>query len=79
MMISVQLLEYKLQQEKILQDDMRTSIECERERCSQLSGKLSREKNAGLDLHTDISNHHIQIAKLKDALEREQSRFVSVT
>ncbi|XP_061193837.1 golgin subfamily B member 1-like [Saccostrea echinata] len=75
----VQLLEYKLQQEKIIQDDLRTSLEVERDRSSDLSTQLSREKNSNLDLQTDLSNQQIQISKLKDALEREQSRFISVT
>ncbi|XP_065929017.1 A-kinase anchor protein 9 isoform X17 [Magallana gigas] len=75
----VQLLEYKLQQEKIIQDDLRTSLEVERDRSTDLSNQLSREKNAGLDLQTDLSNQQLQISKLKDALEREQSRFISVT
>nr|XP_034309966.1 A-kinase anchor protein 9 isoform X20 [Crassostrea gigas] len=77
--VVVQLLEYKLQQEKIIQDDLRTSLEVERDRSSDLSNQLSREKNAGLDLQTDLSNQQLQISKLKDALEREQSRFISVT
>ncbi|CAC5383910.1 AKAP9 [Mytilus coruscus] len=74
-----QLLEYKLQQEKILQDDVRSRYDMECERNSELSTLLSREKNHNLDLQTETSNLQAQISKLKDALEREQSRFVSVS
>ena len=77
--ISVQLLEYKLQQEKILQDDVRSRYDMECERNSELSTQLSREKNSNLDLQTELSNQQVQISKLKEALEREQSRFVSVS
>ncbi|KAK3108598.1 hypothetical protein FSP39_011672 [Pinctada imbricata] len=75
----VQLLEYKLQQEKIIQDDLRTSLESEQHRTSELSSQISREKNNNLDLQSELSSQQIQISKLKDGLEREQSRFVSVT
>nr|XP_022305127.1 A-kinase anchor protein 9-like isoform X11 [Crassostrea virginica] len=77
--VMVQLLEYKLQQEKIIQDDLRTSLEVERDRTSDLVSQLGREKNSNLDLQTDLSNQQLQVSKLKDALEREQSRFISVT
>jgi ferritin-like metal-binding protein YciE len=72
-------VEYKLQQEKILQDDVRSRYDMECERNSELSTLLSREKNSNLDLQTELSNQHVQISKLKEALEREQSRFVSVS
>ena len=75
----MQLLEYKLQQEKTIQDDLRTSLEVERDRTSDLVSQLGREKNFNLDLQTDLSNQQLQVSKLKDALEREQSRFISVT
>ncbi|XP_021356371.1 A-kinase anchor protein 9-like isoform X2 [Mizuhopecten yessoensis] len=75
----IKLLEYKLQQEKILQDDVRTSLDTERERNTELSSTLSREKMSNLDHQTDVSNLNLQVAKLKESLEREQSRFVSVT
>ncbi|XP_060082601.1 A-kinase anchor protein 9-like [Ylistrum balloti] len=75
----VKLLEYKLQQEKILQDDIRTSLESERERTTELSSSLSREKMSNLDHQTDVANLNLQVTKLKESLEREQSRFVSVT
>ena len=76
----MQLLEYKIGQENIIQDDLRTSLEVERDRTSDLVSQLGREKkNSNLDLQTDLSNQQLQVSKLKDALEREQSRFISVT
>ncbi|XP_052080983.1 uncharacterized protein LOC127718924 [Mytilus californianus] len=77
--IQAQMLEFKLQQEKILKDDVRSRYDMECERKSELSTLLSREKNHNLDLQKETSNLQYQISKLKDALEREQSRFVSVS
>ena len=76
---SVQLLEFKIQQEKVLQDDLRTSLDTERARSGALSGQLSHEKSSNLDLQSNISALQVQVGKLKETLEREQSRFVSVT
>ena len=77
--ISVQLLEFKIQQEKVLQDDLRTSLDAERARSGTLSGQLNQEKSSNLDLQTNVSGLQVQVGKLKETLEREQSRFVSVT
>lgn len=75
----MKLLEYKLQQERILQDDIRASLDTERERTSELSNQLSRNKMNSLDLQTDASNLNLQVSHLKDTLEREQSKMASVT
>ncbi|KAL3832339.1 hypothetical protein ACJMK2_023991, partial [Sinanodonta woodiana] len=75
----VQLLEFKIQQEKVLQDDLRTSLDLERHRTSDLSTALNKEKNTNLDLQSDYSGIQIQLARLRENLEREQNRFVSVT
>ena len=75
----VQLLEFKIQQEKILQDDLRTSLDAERTRSTELSTQLNEEKTSIFDLQNTISALQIQIGKLKESLEREQSRYVSVT
>ncbi|XP_052799016.1 A-kinase anchor protein 9-like isoform X3 [Mya arenaria] len=75
----VQLLEFKIQQEKVLQEDLRTSLDTERHNTSDLSGQLSREKVTNLDLQTAASTLQGQVAKLREGLEREQSRYVSIT
>ncbi|WAQ94515.1 PCNT-like protein [Mya arenaria] len=71
----VQLLEFKIQQEKVLQEDLRTSLDTERHNTSDLSGQLSREKVTNLDLQTAASTLQGQVAKLREGLEREQSRY----
>ncbi|KAK3603155.1 hypothetical protein CHS0354_042986 [Potamilus streckersoni] len=75
----VQLLEFKIQQEKVLQEDLRTSLDLERHRTSDLSTALNKEKNTNLDLQSDYSGMQVQLARLRENLEREQNRFVSVT
>ncbi|KAL4221886.1 A-kinase anchor protein 9 [Mactra antiquata] len=75
----VQLLEFKIQQEKVLQEDLRLSLDSERNRSGELSGLLNQEKTVNLDLQTSVSALQSQVAKLRENLEREQSRYVSVT
>jgi len=76
---TVQLLEFKIQQEKVLQEDLRASLDSERHRASDLSGQLAHEKSANIDLTTSVSNLQTQASKLRETLEREQSRYGSVT
>lgn len=78
-LILVQLLEFKIQQEKVLQDDLRTSLDVERNRSSDLSGQLNHEKSSNLDLQSKVTSLQTQVAKLREGLEREQSRYVSIT
>ncbi|XP_071108660.1 extracellular matrix-binding protein ebh-like isoform X2 [Haliotis cracherodii] len=75
----IQVLEYKLQQEKVIQDDLKTSLDLERQRVREVSGELSREKNTSLEIQGELSTVQIQLSKARDALEREHNRFISVT
>ncbi|XP_046573567.1 A-kinase anchor protein 9-like isoform X2 [Haliotis rubra] len=75
----IQVLEYKLQQEKVIQDDLKTSLDLERQRVREVSTELSREKNTSLEIQGELSTVQIQLSKARDALEREHNRFISVT
>ena len=75
----VELLEYKLQQESVVQDDLRKSLRLERGRVSELSQQSSRERARTLELQAELSETQIGLSKARDALEREQQRFSSVT
>ncbi|XP_025095039.1 A-kinase anchor protein 9-like isoform X3 [Pomacea canaliculata] len=75
----VQVLEYKLQQEKVIEDDLRKGLEAERRHTTELSAELSRSKAALTSLQSELQTTQIQLSRTKDALEREQQRFTSVT
>ncbi|KAK3788344.1 hypothetical protein RRG08_025072 [Elysia crispata] len=75
----IELLEYKLQQEAVVQDDLRKSLRLERGRVTELSQQSSRERARTLELQGELSETQIGLSKARDALEREQQRFSSVT
>ncbi|XP_041366390.1 A-kinase anchor protein 9-like isoform X3 [Gigantopelta aegis] len=75
----IQVLEFKIQQEKVIEDDLRNSLEMENRRVMELTNQLSKDKSQLLDTQSEISSLQIQLSKAHDALEREQSRFTSVT
>ncbi|GFS21832.1 A-kinase anchor protein 9 [Elysia marginata] len=75
----IELLEYKLQQEAVVQEDLRKSLRLERGRVSELSQQSSRERAHTLELQGELSETQIGLSKARDALEREQQRFSSVT
>ncbi len=77
--LTVELMEYKVQQEKVLSEDLSSSLEVEKSRSLELASMLSREKNSHSDLQAEIVETQGQINKLKDALEREQTRLVSAS
>lgn len=73
------MLEYKLQQESVVQDDMKKSLKLERQRVSELSSQSSQDRSRILELQSELSVTQINLSKVRDALEREQQRFHSVT
>ncbi|XP_005093244.2 A-kinase anchor protein 9 [Aplysia californica] len=75
----IQLLEYKLQQEGVIQEDLKKSLRLERNRVSELSAQSGQERTRTLELQSELSSTQIQLSKFRDALEREQHRFSSVT
>ncbi|CAG5122859.1 unnamed protein product, partial [Candidula unifasciata] len=75
----IQMLEYKLQQESVVQEDMKNSLKLERQRVSELSSQSSQDRSRILELQSELSATQISLSKVRDALEREQQRFHSVT
>lgn len=75
----VQVLEYKLQQEKVLEEDLRKTLEAERRRLTELSAELSRDKSTLISVQSELQSVQLHQSRTKDALEREQNRFTSVT
>ena len=112
--MTVDRSEYKVQQERIIADDLRSSLEIERSRNVELTSQLSRERSSqgesehcinavtptnkttnirtctiqvnavcGLvvsgDVRAEVVGYQSQLAKLQDALEREQDRLLSAS
>ncbi|CAL1542040.1 unnamed protein product [Lymnaea stagnalis] len=75
----VQMLEYKLQQEAVIEDDLKKSLKSERQRVSELSSQSTQERSHVLELQSELSSTQIQLSKAKDSLQREQQRFTSIT
>ncbi|XP_070212349.1 A-kinase anchor protein 9-like isoform X3 [Littorina saxatilis] len=75
----VQVLDYKLQQEKVIEEDLRKGLEAERRRVAELSSELSRDKGTLISVQSELQSTQLHLARTKDALEREQNRFTSVT
>ncbi|XP_076469593.1 LOW QUALITY PROTEIN: uncharacterized protein LOC143299932 [Babylonia areolata] len=75
----VQVLEYKLKQEQVLEEDLRKGLEAERRRVAELSSELSRDKGSLVSLQAELQSTQLHLSRTKDALDREQSRFTSVT
>ncbi|KAL8567867.1 hypothetical protein ACOMHN_058989 [Nucella lapillus] len=75
----VQMLEYKLKEEKVIEEDLRKGLECERRRVAELSSELSRDKGTLITVQAELQSTQLHLSRTKDALEREQNRFTSVT
>ena len=76
--LTVQLLEYRLQQSRIVHDDLQSSLEMERKRAAELAVELTKAKTQSLDMHNECTNLQVNLAKVKDALEQEHSRYLSL-
>lgn len=74
----IQLLEYRLQQSRIVHDDLQTSLETERKRSAELAAELTKAKSHSLDMHNECTNMQVNLVKTKDALEQEHSRYLSL-
>ncbi|XP_023932466.1 A-kinase anchor protein 9-like [Lingula anatina] len=74
----LEMLEYKLQQEKVICDDVRSSLEMEKNRTLELSGQLSREKSNCVDLQLELSEALSHLSKLKDTVDSQQIKHASV-
>ncbi len=78
-LLAVELANYKLQQEKVIYEDLASSLEVEKARSTELASQLSREHATNSDLQSEVTSAHNQLSKLQDSLEREQNRLVSTS
>ncbi|KAH9499237.1 hypothetical protein Btru_004500 [Bulinus truncatus] len=75
----IQMLECKLQQENVIEDDLKKTLKSERQRLSELTLQTTHDKSHLLELQSELSSTQIQLSKARDSLQREQQRFTSVT
>ena len=69
---SVETMEHKFHQERILADDLRTSLTIERQKLAQLGASLTNEKKQVSDLRDEIAELQALLDRLhtqKDDLE----------
>ncbi|GAB1603380.1 golgin subfamily B member 1-like isoform X5 [Argonauta hians] len=74
----IKLLEYRLEQSRVIQDDLRTSMDMERKRTLELAGELTKSKANSMDLNEEVTNLQVNLAKAKDSFEQEHSRYLSL-
>ncbi|KAI0221115.1 hypothetical protein LSAT2_027481 [Lamellibrachia satsuma] len=75
----VELLEFKVQQEKAVSADLRSSLAAEKVQLSELSGQLSDDRTSGSRLQTELGDTQARVSMLQDALAREQARLASTS
>ena len=72
----VETMEHKFRQERILADDLRTSLTVERQKLSQLGASLSNEKKLVSDLRDEIAELQAFVDRLhaqRDDFERRMT------
>ncbi|KAL8173213.1 UNVERIFIED_CONTAM: hypothetical protein K2H54_042482, partial [Gekko kuhli] len=72
----VELLEYKLQQEKSLASDLQTSLKSEQEKASEMHKLLKQEDIAVMNLKLDLSESKKTNAKLQKAFQDLQKEVI---
>ncbi|XP_066488272.1 pericentrin isoform X2 [Tiliqua scincoides] len=72
----VELLEYKLQQEKSIASDLQTSLKNEQEKASELHELLKQEHTAILNLKADLSETKQTNEKLQNSLQELQKEVI---
>ena len=68
-----------MQQERVIAEDLKTSLEIEKSRSIELSSLLSREKNHAIDLANESADLQARFSKARDESERDQSRLMTAT
>ena len=79
LVVTVEVLEFKVQQERVVSDDLRTSLEAEKSHRHELTGQLSEERTSDSRLQTELSDMTSRVTMLQDALTREQARLASTS
>jgi hypothetical protein len=75
----IELKDYKLTQEKVINDDLRSSLEQERRNGQELSAQLLMQRTSNCELQSEITATQKQLSRLKDTLETEQKRLVAAS
>ena len=76
---TVETMEHKFRQERILVEDLRTSLTVEQEKVAQLSDALNKEKGVTSDLRDEISRLQIKLDRLTNTNERLDARVTDIT
>ena len=76
---AVETMEHKFRQERILVEDLRTSLTVEQEKVAQLSDALNKEKAITSDLRDEISRLQIKLDRLTNTNERLDARVTDIT
>ena len=72
-------MEYKYRQERVLVEDLQTSLTVEKEKVAQLADALNREKNLVMELQNEISELQIKLDRLMSSKERLEAKLAEVT
>ncbi|XP_033640014.1 A-kinase anchor protein 9-like isoform X2 [Asterias rubens] len=75
----LEMMEHKYRQERVLVEDLQTSLAIEKEKVSQLADALNREKNLVMELQNDISELQIRLDRLTSSKERLEAKLAEVT
>ncbi|XP_035688977.1 A-kinase anchor protein 9-like [Branchiostoma floridae] len=75
----VELLEYKLNQEKTMVEDLQSSLLSERKRNGELVSTVEEERRAVSCLQNELSSLKMLVESLRAALDREQTKLASVS
>ena len=76
---TVELLEFKLQQDRAMIDDLRSSLDDEKGHVREMSSQLSEDRTSRSRFQTEIGDMQSRITLLQDALVREQARLASTS
>ena len=73
------MMEHKFRQERVLVEDLQTSLTVEREKLVQLADALNKEKNRVLELQNQMSELQIGRDRLTTGKERLEAKLAEVT
>ena len=76
---SVEMMEHKYRQERVLVEDLQTSLTVEKEKVAQLADALNKEKNLVMELQNEISELQITRDRLLGSKERLEVKLAEVT
>lgn len=75
-LFSVELLEYKLQQEQFIAKDLQFSLKHEQEKASEMHELLKQEHTAILNLKSDLCESKQTNERLEKSLQKTQNEVI---